>query len=138
MAFRIDANVYLLLLHQLGVGAIIYNVGTEDRCSQLAIDLLGVDILQFPVQDELIAFGAEVHGSLLTQEYEGEDFTVLFSSISDTFKKPQYQDVHSRLPFHDRRRKTYKDPCHREWYFPQGETSGTQPEVHCGYTGIAD
>ena len=67
----------LLLLHELSVRAIVYDVLAKDRGSQDGVNILSADILQLAVQDELVALGADVDGCLLAQENECEDFAVL-------------------------------------------------------------
>ena len=51
------ARTDLLLLHELGVGAIIHDVTTEDGGSEGGVDFFGVDIAKFAIEDELISLG---------------------------------------------------------------------------------
>ena len=44
------------------------------------VDLLGVDVLQLAIENEVIAFGAQADGSLLAQEDESENITVLLAA----------------------------------------------------------
>jgi hypothetical protein len=69
--------LYLLLLHQLGVGAVIHHVRSKNRGGERAVNLLGVDMAQFPVENEVVASSAHVHSRLLAEKYKGEDITVL-------------------------------------------------------------
>ena len=68
---------YLLLLHELGVGAIIHNIATKNGCRKRRVDLLGADVSKLAVENKFIAFGAQVNGGLFAQEDESEDIAVL-------------------------------------------------------------
>lgn len=48
----------LLLLHELGIGAIVDNVATENRGGERRVDFFGVDIAQLAIENELVALGA--------------------------------------------------------------------------------
>jgi hypothetical protein len=76
---------HLLLLHQLGVGAIVDNILAKDGCGQHSVDLLGIDILQLPIEDELIALSAQIHRRLLPQEDKCENITILCTYQSRPF-----------------------------------------------------
>lgn len=71
-----------LLLHKLGVGAVVDDVLAKDRTGQIVIDLLGIDVLLLSVQDKLVALGADVYGGLLAEEDEGENIAVLWAHPS--------------------------------------------------------
>lgn len=66
-----------LLLHELGIWAIVDDVLAKDRSGQNAVDLLRIDVLLLSIQDKLVALGADVYGGLLAEEDEGENFAVL-------------------------------------------------------------
>lgn len=68
---------YLLLLHELSIGAIVDDVTTEDGGSERGVDLFGVHITKLAIEDELISLGAKVDGGLLAEENESEDVTIL-------------------------------------------------------------
>ena len=76
-ADREPVSAHLLLLHQLGVGAVVYNILAKDRSGEGAVDLLGVDILDLSVEDKVVACGVEANGHLATKEDEGEDIAIL-------------------------------------------------------------
>jgi hypothetical protein len=76
-ARRERVYAHLLLLHQLGVGAVVYNILAKDRSSEGAVDLLGVDILDLSVEDEVVACGVETNSHLATEEDEGKDIAIL-------------------------------------------------------------
>jgi hypothetical protein len=78
--FRYIQTPYLLLLHELRVGAIVDNSGTEDWGGKFSVDLLGVDVLEFAIEDKLVASSSKVYGRLLSEENEGEDITILLKS----------------------------------------------------------
>lgn len=58
-------EIYLLLLHEFGVGAVVDNIRSEDGCCKLAVDFFGVDILQLSIEDKLISFNAKVDSCFL-------------------------------------------------------------------------
>lgn len=68
---------YLLLLHELGVGAVIDNIAAKDRGRQWRINLFGANVAQLAIHDELITLCAQVDGSLLAEKNESENVTVL-------------------------------------------------------------
>lgn len=123
---------YLLLLHELGVGAVVYNIRPEDGRGQFAIDLFGIDVFQFSVENELIAIRSEIDGSLLAQENKSEDVTVLAPALDlDLFAhRCQPFDEGEYIPSVDTTKRTGMDPCHRQWYYPGMETSGTRQVAH--------
>lgn len=71
-------NSHLLLLHQLGVGAIIDDIGSKHRSGQGRVDLFGADITQLAVQDELVTLGTQVDSRLFAEENKGENVAILF------------------------------------------------------------
>lgn len=71
------ALTHPLLLHELGIWAIVDDVLAKDRSSQNAVDFLRIDVLLLSVQDKLVALGADVYGGLFAEEDEGENFAVL-------------------------------------------------------------
>ena len=68
---------YLLLLHQLGVGAVIDDILAKDRSSENGVDLLSTHILELAVEDEVVSGGTNRDGGLLAEKNEGEDVTKL-------------------------------------------------------------
>lgn len=48
----------LLLLHELGIGAIVDNVATENGGGERRVDFFSVDIAQLAIENELVALGA--------------------------------------------------------------------------------
>ena len=48
------AGTHLLLLHELRIRAIVNNISTKDWGSQDSVDLLGIDILELSVEDEVV------------------------------------------------------------------------------------
>jgi hypothetical protein len=57
---------HLLLLHELRVGAVVDDILAKDRCAEWGVDLLGVDVLDLSVEDEVVASGIEADGHLTT------------------------------------------------------------------------
>ena len=74
---------YLLLLHEFGVRHVIDNVFTEYRRGEDGIDLFGIDVLELSIENELIAFGAQVDRDLSAKKDESVDIPVLEISISE-------------------------------------------------------
>lgn len=70
---------YLLLLHELRVGAVVDDALTEDRSGEGAVDLLGVDVLELAIEDKVIALGAKADGGGLSEEDKSKDVAVLMS-----------------------------------------------------------
>ena len=64
---RQSSIAHLLLLHQLGIGAIADNLLGKDWCGQYNVNLLDIDITQLPIEDKLIALSAQVNRRLLPQ-----------------------------------------------------------------------
>jgi hypothetical protein len=67
----------LFLLHKLGVGAIVYDIATEDRNCKGTVDLFGVGVLESAVEDKVVAFDSEAADNLAAKEDKGEDVAVL-------------------------------------------------------------
>ena len=74
---------YLLLLHQFRVGTIVDNISSKDRRCKHRIDLLGIDVLVFAVQDELIAISSQVDGRLLSQQNERETIAIFRLAVEE-------------------------------------------------------
>ena len=68
----------LLLLHELRVGAVVDDILAEYGGCKDGVDVLGADVLDLAVQDELVALGSEVYGGLFAEKDEGEAVSVLF------------------------------------------------------------
>lgn len=77
---RDHATAYLLLLHELGVGAVVDDILAEHRGGERVVDLLSVDVLQLAIEDEVVALGAQADGGLLAEKNEGEDIAVLLTA----------------------------------------------------------
>lgn len=78
--FSVYLNPYLLLLHELRVGAVVDNSGTENWGGEFCVDLLGVHVLEFAIKDELVASSSQVYGRLLSEKDKGEDIAILLKS----------------------------------------------------------
>lgn len=68
---------YLLLLHELRVGAVVNNVATKDRGGERRVNLFSANVAKLAIQDKVITFGAEIDRSLLAEENEGENVAIL-------------------------------------------------------------
>lgn len=68
---------HLLLLHQLGVGAVVDDIASEDGGGQDGVDILSVDILELSVEDKVVSSRANSHGGLLAEENKGENIAIL-------------------------------------------------------------
>jgi hypothetical protein len=71
------AYAHLLLLHQFGVRAVVYNILAKDRSGEGVVDLLGVDVLDLSVEDEVVALGTKTNSHLATEHDEGEHVAIL-------------------------------------------------------------
>ncbi len=58
--FLVSEMTNLFLFHELRIGNVVYYILPKNRCSQDRVYLFGIQILQLPVQNELIAFRAKV------------------------------------------------------------------------------
>lgn len=67
----------LLLLHELRVGAVVYDIRTEDGRGELAVDLLGIYIFEFAVKDKVVPRNAQIYSGLLPEEDKGKDVAIL-------------------------------------------------------------
>lgn len=67
----------LLLFHELRVWAIVDDILAENRRGERRINLLGVDILEFAVENEVIALRTDCNSHLLAEENEGKDIAEL-------------------------------------------------------------
>lgn len=70
-------QTYLFLLHEFRVRYIVRDVFAEDGGGHAGVDVFGVDVFGFAVQDESIPLGTEIDGHFSTEEDEGEDIAVL-------------------------------------------------------------
>lgn len=74
---------YLFLLHQLVIGTIVDDILPKHGRRERTVYLLGIHILQLPIQDEIIAFCPQTHGCLLAQQDKGKDIAVLFATAEE-------------------------------------------------------
>lgn len=74
-----EPKTHLLLLHQLGVGAVVDNIASEDGGGQDGVDILSVDVLELSIEDEIVSSRANSHGSLLAEENESENVAILLT-----------------------------------------------------------
>jgi hypothetical protein len=72
-----NRSPYLLLLHELGIGAVIDDIATKDRRRQHSIDFLGIDVLELAVENKVVAGGANSDGGLLAEKNKGKDVAKL-------------------------------------------------------------
>ena len=68
---------YLLLLHKLGVGAVVDNIAAKDGRSEVGVDFLSVDILELAVEDKVVSGGANSDSGLLSEEDKGKNISIL-------------------------------------------------------------
>lgn len=76
-------RTYLLLLHKLGVRAVIDDVLAKDGSSQDGVDLLGVDVADLAVEDKIVAGGADADGGLAAEQDKGKNIAVLFAVLAE-------------------------------------------------------
>lgn len=68
------------LFHEFRVGAIVYDIRTEDWRRQRGINLFGVEIIVATIQDEIVAVDAKVACDPLAEKNERENIPVLLES----------------------------------------------------------
>lgn len=78
-------NAHLLLLHELGVGAVVDNILTKDRSGKNSVNFLGADVFELAVENEVVSGRAYSDSGLAAEEDKGEDITVLVN-VSNQFK----------------------------------------------------
>ena len=49
---------HLLLLHKLGVGAVVNNVFSENRSTKCVVDVFGTNITELAIENEIISLGS--------------------------------------------------------------------------------
>jgi hypothetical protein len=76
--------MYLFLLHEFGVGAVVDHVAPKDRGGEWRVDFLGANVAELAIQNEVVALGAQVDRGLLAKEDEGENVAVLRISLLET------------------------------------------------------
>jgi hypothetical protein len=80
---------YLLLFHQLRIRTIVDNILAENWCGKGAVNILGVDMAEFAIQDELVALGANIDSSFLAEQDKGENVAILESRVSHDLTRPR-------------------------------------------------
>ncbi len=68
---------YLLLLHELRIRAIIYDIFAKDGRAQRGVDLLCIDVLDLSIQDEVIARCVQAHCHFTAEEDKGINVAIL-------------------------------------------------------------
>jgi hypothetical protein len=68
---------HLLLLHELGVGAVVDNILAEDGSGENGVNLLSADVLELSVENKVVSGGAHSNGGFLAEEDKGEDIAEL-------------------------------------------------------------
>lgn len=77
-----EQQPYLLLFHQLRIRTIVDNILAKNGRGKGAVNFLGVDMAELAIEDELVALGANIDGSFLAEQDEGEDVAILESRVS--------------------------------------------------------
>lgn len=67
----------LLLLDELRIGTVVDDVASEYGGREWAVDLLRIDVLELAVEDEIVAFDAEIDGNLPSEQDKGEYLAIL-------------------------------------------------------------
>lgn len=67
----------LLLLHELGVRAVVHDILAKDGRAERSIDFLGIHILEFAIEYEVVSLGAKTDGRLPSKENKGENIAIL-------------------------------------------------------------
>ena len=80
-------DIYLLLLHEFGIGAVIHDITTKNRSCKRRIDFLSANISELAVKDKIITLGAQVNRGLLAKKNKSEDVAILHtSSVRKTYR----------------------------------------------------
>ena len=83
MNFSKPQAAYLFLLHQLRIGAVIHNILAKYRRGQWAVNLFGIDISEFSIENEVVAFCSKTDSGLFTQQDKGEDISVFLAACKE-------------------------------------------------------
>lgn len=73
----IEIEIYLFLFHKFGIRTIVDDIFSKAGRGQYGVDFLGVNVLELPVQNELVSLGPKIDCDLPSQKNECEDITVL-------------------------------------------------------------
>ncbi len=71
------AKIYLLLFHEFRVWTVVDHVLPKDWRGEWRVNILCADILEFPIQDEVIALCTQKYSGLFSKENECEDIAIL-------------------------------------------------------------
>jgi len=74
---RHRSATYLLLLHELGVRAVVDDILAEHGGREDGVDFFGANVADLAVQDEVVALCAEVDRRLLAEQDERETIAIL-------------------------------------------------------------
>ena len=72
-----DTKAYLLLLHELCIGAIIDDILAKYRCRKRGVNLFSIHVLYLAVENEVVARGIQTHRHLAPEQDKGEDIAIL-------------------------------------------------------------
>lgn len=71
------------LVHQSLIGTIVYHFFAKNRRSEFPIDLFGIQVSVFAVENEVIALLAEKHSGGLAEQDKGEAVSMLGLAIKE-------------------------------------------------------
>ena len=74
---------YPFLVHKTLIGAVIDDSFAKNWCREFAIDLLGVQIRMFPVEDEIVALAAEEYSCRFAEQHKGEAVSVFGLAVKE-------------------------------------------------------
>ena len=72
----------LLLLHEFRIWHVVNDVFPKNGRGEHWIDLFGVHVLKFPVEDELITLWSKVHRNFSAKKNKREDIAILELGVS--------------------------------------------------------
>ena len=75
-------GAYLLLLHELCVGAIIDNIAAKDGSGQDSIDFFSVNIFELAVKNKVVSGRSNGDSSSLSEQDKCKDIAVLNVFVS--------------------------------------------------------
>ena len=76
-------TTYSFLIHQSLVRTVIYDTFAENGCRELAVDILGIQIGVFPIEDEVVPLRAKEDGGGFPKENECEAVAVFGPTIKE-------------------------------------------------------
>ena len=71
------------MVHEALIGAVVDDSLSKDRCRELAVDLLRVQIRMFPIEDEIVALAAKEDCCRFAEKHKGETVSVFGPAVEE-------------------------------------------------------